>query len=117
MHTIGSGPVGTLKAAALASISAFSLPSMFECAGTQSRSTLLVSATLFKVSQHSRVSAELNLDADRAFRADSLSEHMKIISFVIPLFIIEWQLAMIALISDRKIDECEPRGMDSLMDK
>lgn len=45
---IGLGPIGSVEGGNSANKSAFSLPSMFECAGTQIRSTLLRFASWLK---------------------------------------------------------------------
>lgn len=53
-------------------------------------STLLIELSLLSDSQHSRVREELNVSDDSAFSAAWLSEHMKIISSLMFLFIIRW---------------------------
>ena len=65
----GSGPIGRRNVAIFASSSAFSLHGIFEYPGTYIKSTLLVVANLLNCSQHSQVSAELNIAEDSVFIA------------------------------------------------
>lgn len=82
VFTMGSEPIAVLCAANLTNASAFSLPAIFECAGTHSRSTLFTFASLSIVSQRSSANADVKVAAESAFRAASLSEH-KVASLLI----------------------------------
>lgn len=74
--------IAVLCATTLASSSAFSFPSILECVSTHTKSILFEFASFLIVYQYSKAKADLSVTADRAFRAASLSEQLKIISFV-----------------------------------